>query len=691
MLKREPDFKGWATKYGIKCSDGRTIMPGAFKDQDGKKVPLIFGHIHDDPSMILGHAFLYSRPEGMWAEGYLNHNAKAEEIRGCLSNEDIDGLSIFANELKQTGDMNVRHGSIKELSVVLAGANKGATIENVLLQHGDMLDELDDEAIIYWNIPPICHGEEEDADEPEESEDEPDEGEEPEEDDGEAGEDDDEEPEEGEDDGESDPGEIYNALTDEQRELVDYLVGSAYEEGKQDAAADFEHSETEEEDDMKDNVFDRNKTPHSEDVLCHADQEAIIARAKDLGTMRKAWEEALVKNDTLSHSVFNDDGTAQTYGVANIDYLFPEYTELNATPEMIRRDDEWVAVVMNGVTKTPHARMKTTVANITMEEARAKGYTKGDKKDPEVFNLLHRQVSPQTIYKYQEIDQDDVIDITDFDVIAWIKAEMRIMLNEEVARAILIGDGRVYNDKYKIKPEFIKPIVDDDDLYAIKLTVTAGATGTDDEKAAATAKNAIKTMIRGRKQYKGSGNLVFFTSEDWLAEWLLLEDGFGHALYEDATKLAKKMRVNRIVTCPFLEDLTVDGQKVMGIAIDLKDYGTGTDRRGKVTFFDDFDIEFNKNQYLIETRLSGMIRKPFSAMILKIATAEKAGPHYDEVTPVGTENPRSEGWYEHEGAIYRKSADTTVKNGKTYYARSTNVPQQQEETPASNESDNGTT
>lgn len=694
MLKREPDFKGWATKYGIKCSDGRTIMPGAFKDQDGKKVPLIFGHIHDDPSMILGHAYLYSRPEGMWAEGYLNHNAKAEEIRGCLDNEDIDGLSIFANELKQTSDMNVRHGSIKELSVVLAGANKGATIENVLLQHGDMLDELDDEAIIYWDIPPICHGEEEDADEPEESEDEPDEGEEPEEDDGETGEDDDEEPEEGEDDGKSDPGEIYNALTDEQRELVDYLVGSAYEEGKQDAAADFEHSETEEEDDMKDNVFDRNKNSHPDDFLCHADQEAIIARAKDLGTMSKAWEEALKTNETLSqlsHSVFNDDGTAQTYGIANIDYLFPEYTELNSTPEMIRRDDEWVAVVMNGVTKTPHARMKTTMANITMEEARAKGYTKGDKKDAEVFNLLHRQVSPQTIYKYQEIDQDDVIDITDFDVIAWIKAEMRIMLNEEVARAILIGDGRVFNDKYKIKPEFIKPIVDDDDLYAIKLTVTPGATGSDDEKAAATAKNAIKTMIRGRKHYKGSGNLVFFTSEDWLAEWLLLEDGFGHALYEDATKLAKKMRVNRIVTCPFLEDLTVDGQKVMGIAIDLKDYGTGTDRRGKVTFFDDFDIEFNKNQYLIETRLSGMIRKPFSAMILKIATAEKAGPHYDEVTPVGTENPRSEGWYEHEGAIYRKSADTTVKNGKIYYARSTNVPQQQEETPASNESDNGTT
>lgn len=675
-MKREPDFRGWATKYGIKCTDGRTIMPGAFKDQDGKKVPLVFGHIHDDPSMILGHAYLYSRPEGMWAEGYLNNNQKANEIRGCLDNEDIDGLSIFANELQQTSDKNVRHGSIKELSVVLAGANKGATIENVLLQHGDMLDELEDEAIIYWNDAPLCHGEEE-GEEPEDDEaDDDSEGEEPDDDQP----DDEADDEEGGEDGETDPTEIYNGLTDEQRDLVDYLVGSAYEKGRNDAESDdVEHSETEEEDDMKDNVFDRNKKTHPDDFLSHADQEAIIARAQDLGSMRKAWEEALVKNDTLSHSVFNDDGTAQTYGVANIDYLFPEYTELNATPEMIRRDDEWVAVVMNGVTKTPHARMKTTVANITMEEARAKGYTKGDKKDPEVFNLLHRQVSPQTIYKYQEIDQDDVIDITDFDVIAWIKAEMRIMLNEEVARAILIGDGRVYNDKYKIKPEFIKPIVDDDDLYAIKLTVTPGATGTDDEKAAATAKNAIRAMIKGRKHYKGSGNLVFFTSEDWLAEWLLLEDGFGHALYEDATKLAKKLRVNRIVTCPFLEDLTVDNQKVMGIAIDLKDYGTGTDRRGKVTFFDDFDIEYNKNQYLIETRLSGMIRKPFSAMILKIATASYAGPHYDEVTPVGNENPRTQGWYEHEGAIYRKSADTTVKNGKTYYARSTVVPQEQAE------------
>ena len=673
MANKKPDFSGWATKYNIKCSDGRTILPGAFESMNGKKVPIVYGHIHDDPDMILGHAILFSRPEGIWTEGYLNHNAKANSFRGCRENEDIEGLSIYANELKQVNGRQVQHGNIRELSIVLAGANKGATIENVLLQHGDMLDELDDEAIIYGDDVPICHSEEEEADEDEEDESEEEEIDEESED-----EEEDEDEESEEEDG--DPESIYNSMTDEQKELCQYLVGQAYEDGVSDGADDTaEHSDNEEEDDMKDNMFDRNRKSHPDDFLSHEDQAAIIARAKTLGSMRDAWKEALETNETLSHDVFNDDGTTQTYGVANIDYLFPEYTELNATPEMIRRPDEWVGIVMDGVTKTPHARMKTTVANITMEEARAKGYTKGDKKDPEVFNLLRRFVTPQTIYKYQELDQDDVIDITDFDVIAWVKAEMRIMLNEEVARAILIGDGRVYNDKYKIQPDHIKPIVDDDDMYAIKITVTPGASGTDDEKAAATAKNAIKAMIRGRKHYKGSGNLVFFTSEDWLSEWLLLEDGFGRELYKDATELAKKMRVNRIVTCPFLEDLTVDGQKVMGIAIDLRDYGTGTDRRGKVTFFDDFDIEYNKNQYLIETRLSGMIRKPFSAMILKISTAEKTGPHYDAVTPVGNENPKSEGWYEHEGAIYRKSVDTTVKNGKTYYERSTDVPVTQEE------------
>ena len=677
--KRKPDFSGWATKYGIKCSDGRTILPGAFADMDGKKVPMIYGHIHDDPDMILGHAILHAKPEGIWADGYFNNNPKANSVKGCLANEDVDGLSIYANELKHVNGRQVQHGNIRELSVVLAGANKGATIENVLLAHGDMLDELDDECIVYNDDEPLMHSEEEAAEQKQEKEEEAEEkaepegekdeekSEEPAEKEGKAGEGDGElqhSEEESEDDDDDDPQAIWDSMNQKQQQLCSYLVAQA------EAGSEAEHSENEEDDDMKENVFDRNKKTHPDDFLSHADQKKIIERGIALGSMRAAWKEALENDETLSHDVFNDDGSKQTYGIANIDYLFPDYTELNSTPEFIRRPDDWVNVVLNGVHKTPKARLRTTVANITMEEARAKGYTKGDKKDAEVFNLLRRTVDPQTIYKYQELDQDDVIDIDDFDVIAWMKAEMRIMLNEEIARAILIGDGRLYNDKYKIKEDHIKPIVSDDDLYAIKVTVKAGTDNDPDVAAAQTAKNTIRSMIKNRKFYKGSGNLVYFTSEDWLCEVLLLEDGFGHELYADATALAKKLRVNRIVTVPFMEDLEVDGQKVVGIAVDLSDYVTGTNRRGKITFFDDFDIEYNKNQYLIETRLSGMLRKPFSAMVAKVATNSYAGPHYDEVTPVGSENPASEGWYEKEGSVYRKTKDATVKQGKTYYARS---------------------
>ena len=721
--KRKPDFEGWATKYGIKCSDGRTILPGAFSDMDGKKVPIVFGHIHDDPDMILGHAILHSRPEGIWTEGFLNNGNKAQSAREALINEDIEGLSIYANELQHVNGREVQHGNIRELSLVLAGANKGATIENVLLAHGDLLDELDDEVVIYSDDMPLMHSEEaaqqqkEEASEgevdpqkiwdsmtPEQQElcsfligeaadgnlDDEDDDEEDDDSESEESEDEDEdaveeEGDEGTDESsdepsdeaehsaidEDDPEAIWNSMTPAQQELCAVLVDEAASGNMTDDTA--EHSENEEDTDMKENAFDRNKT-HPDDFLSHADQKAIIERAKACGSMRQAWKEALENNETLAHSVFNDDGTEQTYGIANIDYLFPEYTELNDRPEMIRRPDEWVGVVMDGVTKTPKSRLKTTVANITMEEARAKGYTKGDKKDAEVFNLLHRTVDPQTIYKYQELDQDDLIDIDEFDVVAWMKGEMRIMLNEEIARAILIGDGRLYNDKYKIKEDHIKPVVNDDDLYTIKITVKAGTDQDEDVANAQTAKNAIRSFIKGRKHYKGSGNLVYFTSEDWLSEMLLLEDGFGHELYKDATELAKKLRVNRIVTCPFLEDLTVDGQKVMAIALDLRDYVTGTNRRGKVTFFDDFDIEFNKNQYLIETRLSGMLRRPFSAMVVKIGTAQKGGPRYEEVTPVGTENPKSEHWFEKEGAIYRPSADKTVVANKTYYARTTDVP-----------------
>ena len=677
--KRTPDFSGWATKYGIKCSDGRTILPGAFSEMEGKKVPIVWGHIHDDPDMVLGHAFLFNRPEGIWTEGYFNNNPKAQSTKETLRNGDVDGLSIYANELKHVNGRQVQHGNIRELSVVLAGANKGATIENVLLAHDDFLSELDDECIVYNDDEPLIHGEDfvEEQDDSETSK-EDEEMKDPKE---ALQHSEEEEPEEVET--ELDTEAIWESMTPEQQELCSYLVGAAAagelddedggddEEEEDDGEA--EHSIDEEEDDMKENVFDRNKQTTPDDFLSHADQKKIIERGVKLGSMKEAWEEALENNDTLSHDVFNDDGTKQTYGIANIDYLFPDYYELNERPDFIRRPDDWVNVVLNGVYKTPKARLRTTHANITMDEARAKGYIKGNEKKEEVFNLLRRSVDPQTIYKKQKFDRDDIIDIDDFDVIAWVKVEMRDMLNEEIARAILLGDGRDVSDPDKIMETHIKPIVNDEDLYAIKIAVVAGQ---DD---AGTAKNAIRALIKNRKLYKGSGNLVFFTGEDWLSEWLLLEDNFGHELYKDVNELAKKMRVNRIVTCPFMDDLTVDGQKVMGIAVDLKDYATGTNRRGKVEFFDDFDIDFNQYKYLIETRLSGMLRKPFSAMILKVATASYGAPHYDEATPANGANPKALGYFEKEGDVYRKSTDTTVVTGKTYYTRSTAVPQQQEE------------
>ena len=673
MSKRKPDFSGWATKYGIKCTDGRTILPGAFSEMEGKKVPIVWGHIHDDPDMVLGHAFLFNRPEGIWTEGYFNNNPKAQSTKETLRNGDVDGLSIYANELKHVNGRQVQHGNIRELSVVLAGANKGATIENVLLAHGDLVDELDDEAIIYSDETPLWHDEDSARRQKEtlKHEDEEEDSDDSEEEDSE----DEEEDEEMANKQDATVEEIWDSMTEEQKNVVYYMLGEALEgQGEDDAEEGEEeyeeeavaHSDDEgDEDTMKENVFYRNDKVTPDDVLSHEDQKKIIERGVKLGSMKEAWEEALENNETLSHDVFNDDGTKQTYGIANIDYLFPDYYELNDRPDFIRRPDDWVNVVLNGVYKTPKARLRTTHANITMDEARAKGYVKGNRKVEEVFNLLRRTVDPQTIYKKQKFDRDDIIDIDDFDVIAWVKVEMRDMLNEEIARAILIGDGREVSDPDKVFENHIRPIVNDDDLYAVKVAVTQGQTDAD------TAKNAIRALIKSRKNYKGSGNLVFFTGEDWLAEWLLLEDNFGHELYKDTTELAKKMRVNRIVTVPFLDNLTVDSQKVMGIAVDLKDYATGTNRRGQVEFFDDFDIDFNQYKYLIETRLSGMLRKPFSAMILKVAAGGKGAPHYDEAEPVGSENPKGLGWFEKEGDVFRKSADATVITGKTYYVRST--------------------
>jgi len=649
MANRKPDFTGWATKTGIKCTDGRTIMENAFADQDGKTVPLVWQHMHDDPDLVLGHAVLHNKKGGVWTEGYFNESPKGKQAKMLVESGDITSLSIYANQLKQQGG-NVMHGVIRELSVVLAGANMGATIDNVLLAHGDGMDELEDEAIIYSD-----EAEEllflEHADEPEKKEENKSMAEE------------NKAPEAKTDD--RTVKDVWDSMTEEQQQVCYYMIGQALEgdkgDDKEDDAA--EHSDEDGEVmTMKTNVFDQDT--RREEVLSHADQQKIIERAKKLGSMSEAWEEALETNEALAHAVYNDDGSEQTYGIANIDYLFPDYQELNTTPDKIQRPNDWVSTLMNGVTKKPFARIRTTHANITMDEARAKGYIKGNQKRDEVFNLLRRSVDPQTVYKKQKFDRDDVIDITDFDVIAWTKAEMREMLNEEIARAILIGDGRGVSDPDKVMPEHIKPIWTDDDLYAVKVPVTVGTTDED------TAKNAIRAAIKARKLYKGSGNLTCFTSEDWLSEMLLMEDGFGHSLYKTEQELATKLRVNRIVTVPQMENLTrtVNGvtKKVIAIIVDLKDYATGTNRRGQVEMFDDFDIDFNQYKYLIETRLSGMLVKPFSALILETGTA---APAYTEAEPEGTENPKEVGWYELEGDIYRKSADTTVVENKTYYVR----------------------
>lgn len=611
---KQYDFAGWATRYNIKCTDGRTIMHNAFKDCDGKKVPLVWNHKHDAPDAVVGYAILEHHDEGMRAFGYFNNNEMAKAAREDVLHGDVDSLSIYANKLKQTGG-NVIHGVIREVSLVLAGANIGAYIDDVAMAHGDNDDD-ESEAIIYDTDTKIelAHSDEEDASE-DQAVDEP----EPEKDSESELEhaDDSAEPEKKESEDVSEQNEtiqdVFDSLSEKQKKVVFYIFGQLM--NKEDKG------ETE----MKHNAFE-NDTP--EFVVTKEDREKIMARAKALGSLKEAVAEAMEEGGTLTHSVTDDEGNAVTYGIANLDYLFPDYRELNDTPDFIKRDDSWVAVFNNGVKKRPFARIKTTHANITMEEARARGYTKGAKKVEEVFALLRRSVDPQTIYKMQKFDRDDIIDVSDnFNVISWVKAEMQEMLKEEIARASLIGDGRLPDDPYKIKTDHIKPIYTDDELYTIRIKTTRG---TDD---AETAKNALKDIIRKRKLYKGSGNLTAFMSEDWLSEFLLLEDGFGHPLYKDEEELARKMRVKKIVTVPLLEDMTnSESSTVEGVTtttvydcicimVDLDDYTWGSNKLGQTSFFDDFDINYNQYKYLYETRLSGMLTKPYSAMVVEVPTA----------------------------------------------------------------------
>lgn len=573
------DFCGWATKNDLKCSDGRIIKHGAFKVNDGKKVPLVWNHQHDKPGTILGHAILENRKEGVYAYCSLNDSQAGRDAKEAVVHGDIAALSIYANNLEQIGN-EVLHGVIREVSLVLAGANPGAFIESVLT-HGEPMEDGDDEGILHTGEGIyISHAMEESNDE---------------------------------DDGDETVEEVFNSLTDKQKAAVAIIIDQAISESEEEEEKEEEEKE---EEGMKHNVFEKEKSDH---VLSHADMETIFADAKRLGSLRDAVD-VHIENGVLSHSIDTTGMTTatgtQSYGLNDPSMLFPDYKSLNTPPDWISRNMDWVTKLMNKVHHTPFSRIKSLYADITEDEARAKGYIKGKMKKEEVFTTLKRTTDPQTIYKKQKLDRDDIIDITDFDVVAWIKAEMRVMLNEEIARAILIGDGRPSDSDDKIQESHVRPVVKDVPLFNIIVKVSVPANTTQD----VISKEIIKAIIRARKQYKGSGRPDFWTTEDVLTEMLLLEDGVGRAMYKTESELATKLRVQEIIPVEPMDGykLTIDSKQypLLGVVVNMADYNVGADKGGAISMFDDFDIDYNQQKYLIETRLSGALVKPFSAMTI---------------------------------------------------------------------------
>lgn len=574
-MDEEFDFCGWATKNDLRCSDGRIIRKDAFKHNDGETVPLVWNHDHTDPYRIVGHARLENRDEGVYAYCKLNDTDLGKTARIYVEHGDITHMSIYANQLQQQGD-NVIHGSIRELSLVLAGANPGAFIESVV-KHGE---ESEEEAVIFTGEDiTLIHSEDTTSDENEviEHADEKTE---------------DKAAEEIKSENEETIAEILKDLNEKQMNAVYAVVGMAL--------SDAENKNNKGDDNMKHNVFDQTEDT-KENTLSHDAMNTIINDAKRYGSMKESF---------LAH--------AQEYGIENIDYLFPEAKTLNNPPELIKRDTDWVSVVMGAVHHTPFSRIKSQFADITEDDARAKGYIKGNLKKEEVFSLLKRTTTPTTIYKKQKLDRDDVVDITDFDVIAWLKSEMRLMLDEELARAILIGDGRLASSDDKINEQNIRPIVSDAELYTIRTLVSVAHGATSDEK----AKAMIKGAVKARKNYKGSGTPTLFTTEDWLTDMLLLEDTQGHRLYKNESDVASAMRVSKIVTVPVMEGAKgPNGKDLMGVIVNLVDYNVGADKGGAINMFDDFDIDYNQQKYLIETRCSGALIKPYSAIVLELDEA----------------------------------------------------------------------
>ena len=574
------DFSGWATRNNIKCSDGRTILRDAFKHNDGQTVPLVWNHQHNESANVLGHAVLENREEGVYAYCTFNDTEAGKNAKLLVEHGDVTALSIYANQLKQNGS-NVMHGTIREVSLVLAGANPGAFIDSII-RHGEFCE---DEAVIYTgeNLS-LEHADQKPSDK-----------------DDKAGEDD---KGDGKVEGNKEKTikDVVDSMSEEQKNVLYALVGQALE-GKEMAQSAIEENNNIEdggEQEMKHNVFEGRETD-KKDVLSHDAMETIFKDAKRYGSLKESF---------LAH--------ADQYGIKDIEWLFPDAKNVNMPPDFIKRDDSYVQKVMRGVHHVPFSRIKSMHADITADQARAKGYIKGKLKKEEVFTLLKRTTTPTTIYKKQKLDRDDVVDITDFDVVAWLKMEMRMMLDEEIARAILVGDGRLSSDDDKINEMCIRPIATDADLYCVKAKVSVGSAATEDE----IAKAFIRTVIKSRKEYKGSGSPTLFTTEDVLTNCLLLEDKNGRIIYDTVEKLATALRVKEIVTVEVMEGAKTTVESVekplMALMVNLVDYYVGADKGGAVNMFDDFDIDYNQQKYLMETRCSGALVKPYSAIAVAL-------------------------------------------------------------------------
>lgn len=593
MVNFDYDCSGWATKANVRCYDGLVIAQDAFKECSGKVVPMVYNHDHSNVDNVIGHCLLENRPGGVYCYAKFNDTDTGKTARQCVESGDLSAFSIFANGLKKVGS-TVKHGFIREVSLVLAGCNPGALIDEVVKHSADE-DYEGGEAFIYNEDGlSLTHGMDPEGNPLEDLTHSADSGD--------AVTDDKATQEEAKMADEKNEGktleQVYNSMTDEQKECCHALVGLALEEQE-----GGNNDDGEEDDTVKQNVFDKDTNAT---VLKHSIEEInnVVKTAKSHGTMKAAFEDAGMDNDELAHSI------------DNIDWLFPEDHLLDTTPRIIDKPDDWVSVVMGAVHHIPFSRFKSMFADLTEEDARAKGYIKGNFKKEEVFGLLRRSTSPTTVYKKQKLDRDDVIDITSFDVVAWLKQEMRLKLNRELALAYLLGDGRLAASEDKIDENCIRPVFNDSDLFTIKVQCkTTGLTTVEDKY-----KALIKQILRSRKEYRGSGTPTLFTTEDALTEMLLLEDGIGHPLYADEAALARKLRVKNIVTIPEMEGRKgAKGGDLVCLIVNLADYTVGADKGGAVSMFDDFDIDFNAQKYLIETRCSGALTTPFSAMAVEWA------------------------------------------------------------------------